>query len=354
MLRFYPAHFVYMNYTIAETLICLLLTLIFYFLARYENTGRMIFAVMTCVFSLALMFTHFRTIGVAISTVLMVVAIRMKKSGKEVSVRYVSVILLILVICVVAVAISPLRSGYKYLDDQLGRLQRLFTAEGLSDIIMGTIGKIFYVCVSTFGLFFLCVVRIWKRRKRCYGLVAFLISLTVSILISAVFFVGGKGIDYLVYGRYTEIFAPIIVCLGLCELRNMMIIQTDGIGFDNACEDEKYTGYGIICSVIMAFAAILLVIYAAIREMNVYMNDFIIGLAWPFGRSNPKVNQLLGIPALLTTAVLWVIIWIAKKRSAENSNDTRNTGKIADKVKNTCGHHKKYTHLLCDHQTAAA
>ncbi len=318
---FYPAHFVYMNYTIAETLVCLLVTVVFWMLAQYENNGKVIPAMIAVISAAFLLFTHFRTIGVLISVLLIIPVIWQKKQNRKpiLTDRRGLIALVVLTVCVILIAVSPLRSGIKYLDDQLNRLQKIITIEGALDIIMGIIGKLFYISVSTFGLFFLCVRRIWRKRREWLGGVSFAVAVMISIMISAVFFVGGKGIDYLVYGRYTEIFAPIIVCIGLVEIRDgCKGIAGDETGIKQSESNKKLA---IICSVIMASAAVVLVVYAAVRGMNVYMNDFIIGLAWMFGRKHPLINQLIGIPTLISIVVLWMIIWLMNKSLEKDSQN---------------------------------
>ncbi len=308
---FYPAHFVYMNYTIAETLITLLVTLVFFCLAKYENTKEYKYAVFSVIASAGLVSVHFRTIGVIVAAGLTIFLIWNKDRKRPVSMKIPGITAGAAIVVGLALAVSPLRSGYVYLDSQFDRLGRLLTAEGALDIAVGMIGKLFYISVATVGLFFLCIGRIWRRRKESATGLGFLTAFVISTVISAVFFVGGKQIDYLVYGRYTEVFAPLIVGMGLCELY-------DACGGDESIKNMYNGRFASICSASTAAAAILLVVYALANRMNIYMNDFIIGLAWVFGRSNPLVNQLLVIPALIMVIVLWVLAAVIKGSVGRN------------------------------------
>ena len=290
---FYPAHFVYMNYTIAESLLYLLVTVVFCMLAKYEKYGKTVDALIAVVVCVAMVFTHFRTVGVAVAAGVMIFAVWQKNHGRTIPWRKIALAVGVLLVISIVISISPIRSSYSYLDDKLDRLGRVFTLNGLISVIMGTMGKLFYICVATFGILCNCVKWIWQRRKTCYTGSTLLVSLLVSAVIASVFFVGGKGIDYLVYGRYTEIFAPLIICVGFCG-----IFETDK-------PDKKM---GIICSALTAVLAIVLVVYAIICGINMYKRDFIIGLSWVFGRKMPLINELIGIPALICIVVMWAII----------------------------------------------
>ena len=297
---FYPAHFIYMNYTIAETLLHLLVTTLFWMLLRYEHRRRTSDALIAVVVSLTMVFTHFRTIGVAFSAVIMIFAVWRKKKGKSINVRTLVYACGVLMLIAIVFAICPIRSGIAYLDDKLDRFRMVIAPAGILSIIMGIVGKVFYISVSTIGMIFVCVRRIWSKRNESYTGITFLVSFMISIVIFAVFFVNGNGIDYLVYGRYTEIFAPIIMCVGLHE-----ICEADGL-------DARF---GKTSSAGIAISAVLLVIYATFCGINLYRRDFITGLSWVFGYKMPMVNELICIPALLCILAIWIMIWIIRSRS---------------------------------------
>lgn len=92
-------------------------------------------------------------------------------------------------------------------------------------------GKLFYLGSVSLGLFFSALGFLWKKGKpfRSCGnepgeagkrLVCFylLAGIVLQLLISVVFTISGERIDYLLYGRYNEIFLPLTVVLGIMNL----------------------------------------------------------------------------------------------------------------------------------------
>lgn len=288
---FYPAHFVYMNYTIAESLIYLLVTLIFLFLARFERTGRKSYAAASIILSVAVLATHFRTFGILIAVLAMIIFYKKIKNGRSAS-FVAALVFAVPVIFAVALGCTPFTTGITYFDDQLVRLRETLTFPGLIDLAAGIVGKIFYICVSTFGLFFFFVKRIIRKRKDGITEVSLALSFAISVAVSSVFFVGGKGIDYLVYGRYNEIYAPVMICYALYELTDserMSVNET--LGF----------------SLFAGLSSVILFLYAKRCGINIYMNDFMIGMSWPFGDKLPMLNVLFGVSTLICVIPLWIM-----------------------------------------------
>lgn len=297
---FYPAHFVYISYTIAETLLYLLVTVIFYTLFRYEKTGMAKYAVLTFAFCVVMLLTHFRTIGIFVIVTGMIFAMKHFRNNRidiKSLICIITVLAFIMTIVAFVISISGVRSGFDYIDDNLDRLAGIVSFQGIIALLMGVIGKLYYLAVSTFGLLFFYAKGVWRRRKESVAEVTFLIALIISIGISAVFFVGGKGIDYLVYGRYTEIFVPVILCRGLHELIE---------------EGQDRIKPGVTCTVILVSEAVMLFVFAIGSGINSYMKDFIVGISWMFGRSMPTLNRFFALPAAVCILAIWTFIYILR------------------------------------------
>ncbi len=287
---FYPAHFVYMNYTMSESLLYVLLTIVFWMLAKYENKRTNRYACLTLLFCILLNITHFRTVGVTIAVVMVLLYMGLMKYKRDTSLNVVLTLTFIVILYIFLLVFMQRDSVY--LNDKIIRLRKVFTFPGLLSFFVGMIGKIYYVMVSTFGILFFYMRRLWRKRRESPAEIAIFISFIISIAVSSVFFVNGNGVDYLIYGRYTEIFVPIMVCLGLSELE---------------CMEKPSTYYLMGCSLVVAMSSVVVFFYAVINGINMYMNDFIIGTTWMFGQNMPKLNILFAVPTLICVISFWIL-----------------------------------------------
>ena len=117
---------------------------------------------------------------------------------------------------------------------QVGKIQTLLSLEGIETFLMGVLGKIFYLGVTTFGLFYygcfdlvntiLSGIRNYKEKKIIneFTLMACFLILMIlgAIGISTIQLLDNKRIDTLIYGRYTEYLIPVICGIGLIGLTN--------------------------------------------------------------------------------------------------------------------------------------
>lgn len=301
---FYPAHFVYMNYTIAESLLYLLVLLAFLMLARYEKSGKPVYAILAVVVAILCTLVHFRTVCVLAAIIIAVAAKqRMDRKGENVIKAAAPFVLMLVLAALAAAVLSALsvRTGFGYLDTFLDKVQKSLTLTGIADTVMGIAGKIFYICVSTFGLFFFYAKRVWERRRDSLIECTFFFAFLLSVIISSVFLVASHGVYFLVYGRYNEIFAPVIVCLGLVQLGDMA-------GDKNAGKDLwiRYT-------VVTALLSAVLTCYALFNGMNEYVRESVIGMSWFFGDDMPTVNMLILIPSIACIIALLLFTGFSKK-----------------------------------------
>lgn len=298
---FYPAHFVYMNYTICESLLYVLLPLSFLFLVRYEKSRRPQYAVLAVAVSVMLVFTHFRTIGVFITMIVAVIIVARRNKGERFEFRRlisVGVILAVAAAGVVALSLTHFKTGFRYIDDQLVRLSSIISVHGILSFMMGIAGKFLYVIIASLGLLFL-YLRWVKHNRKSISQMAFAASLIISIIISAMFFVNTTWTDCLVYGRYTEIFLPVVVCLGMVEL------NYGGLSFDHAVKN----------SFITALISAVVLFYAITNSVNIYMRDFIIGMTWMFGNKTPAINMLFAVPTIVCAVFIWLYYGLGRMQN---------------------------------------
>lgn len=103
---------------------------------------------------------------------------------------------------------------------QINKLKFLFTQDGVKEFIYSVFGRIFYILVSTYGIFInfiFNVFGIFKNKKESnitkflYGYI--MISVLGAISISCVFLIKPSSTTYLFYGRYCDNIMPLIVAL---------------------------------------------------------------------------------------------------------------------------------------------
>lgn len=104
---------------------------------------------------------------------------------------------------------------------QISRIREIFTWKGFSELIFSLVGKLYYLSLSSFGLFFAGVWFFLKKladkiagvRERIFALF-YLFSATGEILVCAVYTKGYGRIDGLCYGRYDELILPVLMAVG--------------------------------------------------------------------------------------------------------------------------------------------
>lgn len=236
---FYPTWIFYMQITLAEVALVFAFCLVSFVLLKYLDTGRMpwmIFLVVAMGFLYAI---HMRTIAVilAVCVTLFGRMIRRGRKGKQFL-----VFLLSMVLCLsLAVLFKNIVQSHIYagsgaeqlaINDYAGqwsKIAAIFSKEGVRAFLVSLVGKIYYLGMSTFGLFYLgCSFMLRRmlqstgRRKKwgrnLYFYLFLFLAVMGEILINAIYCKDYGRIDSLVYGRYDELILPIVMVLGLHEL----------------------------------------------------------------------------------------------------------------------------------------
>ncbi len=224
---FYPTWLLYMQTTLAEILIVFLFSLVCYLFLRYleqETIGRLCLLVAA---SFYLYTVHMRTVAVLIAALLVV---GLKFVRDKMSVRQICIFLLVII------AGFGLLSGMKALiqntvyshadvqalawNDYAGqwnKLASLFTLAGFKEFLISLIGKIYYLGLASFGLFYFGIYYLVRKRQG-YFFLFLLLSVTGEILIGALYTKGYGRADGLLYGRYDEHILPVIMMLGIYQL----------------------------------------------------------------------------------------------------------------------------------------
>ncbi|MGN0390931.1 MAG: hypothetical protein ACI4L2_08960 [Wujia sp.] len=229
----------YTQFTMCETLICLLYWIIIYnayCLLEQYSIKTILFQVLLLAYCFAV---HQRLIGLLIVGLLFIVYVVTKNKKWKDLLCIIPVIFAALYIVVMIK--NSYKSGYLSFGDmsldanefggQVSKIKQLFTMDGIIKFIVGFLGKIYYACSSTFFLFFIFLV--WmireivqsKKEKKItrngeFFLFVFLATI-VTIAISVVFLLDYSArFDLLVYGRYFEFALSPIIVLGMLRLVN--------------------------------------------------------------------------------------------------------------------------------------
>ena len=251
--------------TQAEILLFFLFCLMVYILLKFLETGSLFSGLLTSVISAYMFMVHMRCIAIWVAWIITVLLLFGKKQYHK------GCILLILILGILLLwaglmmknvikenayltssaeekvgeeELAVVENNTNEFSGQVENIKRLFTMEGLKQFIVGYLGKIYYLCVSTFLIIFwavrylvLCIKDFFmeNRKDQTVQRSAFfsfflLLSLILTVAVSALFMITVYRQDNLVYGRYNEHILGPFLLIGLMELTK---------------EQEKDARYGV-------------------------------------------------------------------------------------------------------------
>ena len=246
---FYPAWAFYMQMTLSESLLTFLYVFICYQFVLLFEKPKMISIMLLSLSFLYIYFVHMRTVGVVLAGIAFLLLFMWKRIKNRKLLLAVTIILLVGAIggvwlknTVITTVYSSADAAHLAGNDYTGRLANLkgvFTAGGLLRLFQSCIGKLYYLGMASFGLFypalFLCarrtahflrslLARNKERKTERFsgedGIYFFLLlSMIGQFLVSAIGAGGGGGRqDGLIYGRYNDYFLPVFIAIGIMEL----------------------------------------------------------------------------------------------------------------------------------------
>lgn len=326
---FYPAWIFYMQMTLTEALLMFLYVLVFFlFLCFAEKPGVITSIALACSI-VYLYFVHMRTVGVVIACILALLLLIMIKPEcrKAGSVFFFCLIILgllgigmknLVISRVYTLADTKVLAVNDY-SGQWEKFQEIITPKGIVRLLAGIICKVFYLGVSSFGLFYWGVAYLIKKTRDLFLKVKekkrtelfetaslyLLLSVAGQFLITAVYTYRADRIDIILYGRYNEIFIPMIMSIGLAAMW-----QTKRIFLWN----------GIFC-LASGLAIPLILEWIRIEEMTSFHPYFTVGISYLYQETEFLPGSffwqayLLGSVFMLITASL---VRIARKNKKSN------------------------------------
>lgn len=250
----FPGNLFYAQMTMTETLLLFLYVLEGKLLLDYFEKNRLI---TLCVLIMLLIYSymvHMRTIGVFVSVIVGLFFHMLSEQGKKFHIWVIVGMFFIWLMVEVFMkkwafefvyggVEQELIKGNDY-SGQLEKIRYVFSKSGIYDLFISIFGKILYLGLATYGLFYWGLIALIKEirslfsaikrqievtEKQKFAIVIFL-SIVAQIMIATIYLLTlGEASDY-TYGRYTELVLPFVMFLGMTELwkeyRNRAVIVT--------------------------------------------------------------------------------------------------------------------------------
>lgn len=230
----YPPWIVYMQMTMAEALLTFLFVLITRMLITLAKRPRPAAAAGLAAALVYLYCVHMRTVGVVLACALTVGIWSIKNPAARKQARLffftlalAGVLAFFMKQYVLAEVFGQAGENALKTNDYGGlwiKIREIFSREGALHLAMGIIGKVFYLGLAGFGLFFRaagwCIKRLTDKEKSVHRETAcfLLLSAVFEILICTVYMVKKNNIDSLIYGRYNDFLMPVLMAAGACAL----------------------------------------------------------------------------------------------------------------------------------------
>ncbi|MDE5933729.1 MAG: hypothetical protein K2H40_14770, partial [Lachnospiraceae bacterium] len=248
---FYPAWTFYTQMTLAEALLAFLYVFICYqFVLLLEDwkTGNVIIRILLLSIAfLYLHFVHMRTVGVAAAAVLVLAFYLWHRPGYRKLLYIFAAVLIIGAsagLCVKGIVTDTVYAtadaGNLAVNDYVGKLRILkgmFTWNGIKQFLQSCAGKLYYLGMASFGLFYpaaaCCIKRSAvllhnffrknekkEKRKTDWFYFFLFLSMLGQFMVVAVSVKGTGRLDSIIYGRYNEYLLPVFMGIGIWVLLN--------------------------------------------------------------------------------------------------------------------------------------
>lgn len=321
---FYPAWIFYMQMTLTEALLIFLYILTVYLLIRFIEKPKVITSIGLACSLVYIYFVHMRTVGVVIACVLTVLLlVYLKPECRKAGVIFIVFLIALGLIgtgikeAVVSQVYAGADAGMLAVNDyggQWGKLQEIFTLRGFVRLLASCVCKLFYLGMASFGLVYWAIGYLVIRVKHLiFGIVKkkhfeivdaavlyILLSATGIFLITAIYMINPGRIDGIFYGRYNELFVPLMMSIGL-----MAMLSNDKIF------TRSITGCAI-----SGLAVPLIAGWIKKEELVSFHNYFAVGITYLYDESNFNANRFFLQTYLFCSLLIILVaglVWICKK-----------------------------------------
>lgn len=240
----YPSWILYMQMTMAEALLMFLFTAAVYFficLIQRPQLKTALFLSIVLIYSYSV---HMRTVGMVIACIMVLLMWGIANPAMKKHILFMLGAAAIAGLIVVFLKRNVILKVFSQADSQtlaandytsqLAKIKDIFTFSGMIHFLKEIAGKIFYLGMATFGVFYWamgwCIketVQLGKKIARrqaeqCsvsnWTAVFLLLAVIGEVLICSIFMHNSLLIDCLVYGRYNEFLVPVLIMAGMAAM----------------------------------------------------------------------------------------------------------------------------------------
>lgn len=238
---FYPAWSFYAQTTMAEALMTFMFAVVCHALLAVMEKPNITRTILLILSLLYLYFIHMRTIGVLAAAILALICFAWRMPSYR-KILLAGVVVLAagllggmwiegVVKDTVYAATDASKLALSDYDGQLGKLREILTLKGMKQLAVSAAGKLYYLGLASFGLFYPAVYAAAKESRKLIGSFKnntqeayqnrngyfyffLMLSLLGQFMISAVFMMNPDRLDHIVYGRYNEYLLPLFMGTG--------------------------------------------------------------------------------------------------------------------------------------------
>lgn len=332
----YPPWIFYIQMTMTEALLLFLYILVCYlFLCFFENP-RAFTAIMLAAALVYIYFVHMRSIGMiaagGIILLLWSVANKERKCRRNAAL----VLFLLLIFLIIGLGIknglidrlyhaaSDEVIQYNDYSGQWGKLKYLLSPDGMNKFITGSIGKILYIGLASYGLAYWGIYYVLKKCRSLLRAIKFkvlnreelfwlflLMSSVAQFMITVIYTIwssdgGNDRLDLFVHGRYSELIVPVLMAVGIKQ------------AFDSK---RLWPGTGIMIGCTAAFTGIVnMVVSSSTSGMTNVHGYFMIGMSYLVKEEGFKPITFLWkawLFGVCLMVIIGLVITMCKKRQME-------------------------------------
>lgn len=308
----YPSLLFYMQFTLTESLLNFLFIVSIWALVKYSKTLKIGYGILFIVILTYSYFVHMRTVGILIAGILSVIVSVLCGAATKQQRKRLLVVLAIIVVCglVLIFCGNGIKEGlqtnlyqnsdpqYLKVNDyggQVGKIKALFTIGGMRDFLVSCVGKLFYLGVATFGTFYFGIWYLVKQVRKHPACFYIVMAVIFTFGITAVYTIYGVRTDSYLYGRYNEVFVPIVVYFGLYEMTKNRLLGR----------------LALLIIVLHGGMAVLLVHAMAEANPRNYQGYFTVGFSYVLKERMPNVSDYVIYPYIAGSIVMLLLMLVA-------------------------------------------
>lgn len=282
-----PWNLFYTQTTLTETLLLCLYVAVGGLLFLYLENDRLPTLILLMLVLMYLYIVHMRTVGILLSGVLVLGIHIWRQKEKRNHIWVVLGMMLALLFmadvvkenvlaCIYGNTKGELALGNDY-GGQIEKIRYILTREGFYDLVISIWGKILYLGLASYGLFYWGIYGLIKelrrkeQRKKEFALFL-LLGIATQIMVSTIYLLTLGEISDYTYGRYNEMILPFVTVAGFAELWK-----------ERAWKVWAASGILALMQAGTAFLVVCQIIHTGVESFHGY---FMVGISYLYNESN--------------------------------------------------------------------